>query len=390
MVQYLLCLNSYTFKPTLMKKITLLPVLLFLLLGVACNKEKKDDNLNTGGNDVYLDLSEIDRKYFPNVTYTDVYDKKAMLGRVLFYDNHLSLNNAVSCGSCHKQEFAFADNAALSRGFEGRLTGRNTPTIHNLLGNRSINSGGDRIFVVGGLFWDKRENNLKNMVLRPVSNHIEMGIADVSELPSKLNELDYYSDLVKATNYGTDTLTEDVIADALAYFLLAIRSDSSRFDRVNALNSDFNSLEIMGLNLFRQKYNCANCHVPPAQYNMTSPDDAAIGLDEVTVDKGIGGAFPLEQDRMGVFKTPSLQNVALTAPYMHDGRFETLEEVLEHYSEGIKNHPNLDDRLKDIEGNPMRMNISDDEKKAIIAFLNTMTDYTLLTNPNYSNPFKTR
>lgn len=371
-----------------MKKLTIgLIVLVFIIIS-ACNKNNSTTDDNSPAPVAYLDLSDTAGKYFTGF-YSEQIDQKAVLGRVLFYDKNLSINNSISCGSCHLQAHAFADNVALSRGFEGRLTSRNTPAIQNMFGSRSVqNFEVDELNTLA-LFWDGREKNMKTMVLRPISNHVEMGMTDLEELTIKLNKLEYYKGLVEDA-YNTPVITEDIIADAMSYFMFAIRSNNSRLDRHLNTQNELTALELRGQELFNIKYNCGSCHVPPMHYNGGLQTASNIGLDETTTDKGMGAILITEPDMDGVFKTPNFQNIALTAPYMHDGRFNTLEEVLDHYSEGIQNHPNLDTRLKDEDGDPMKMDITENDKRAIIAFLHTMTDYDMITNPKYSNPFKTK
>lgn len=338
-----------------------------------------------GTGTVYLDVPSVPYKYFPDGTM-DAANEKATLGRVLFYDKQLSLNNSVACASCHRQEVAFADVVPRSRGFENRLTGRNSMPIQNLgmsglFGPLSIASGS------GSFFWDGRETDLRNLVARPITNHIEMGIDDVSALPEKLSALPYYPDLFEQA-YGTSEITVDRIADAMTFFMTSIQAVNTRFDQAQAGLTDLTALELQGMNLFNTKYNCASCHnLQPQGY--TGTEFMNIGLEYPNVDKGLGGIVP-SAETMGKFKIPNLRNVALTAPYMHDGRFPALEDVLEHYSHGIQDDPNLDIRLRTADGQPMRMNITDGEKQALVAFLNTLTDHTMISDVKYSNPFKTR
>lgn len=368
-----------------MKKISI-PIAIMLLAGmIACNKQH--DSLPAAPEkEVYLDLSDTAGVYYNGRFRTET-DMKVALGRVLFYDTHLSLNNAVSCGSCHKQQYAFADNAALSRGFEGRLTGRNSPAIQDLFVTNQFFPGEQITFNTRPLFWDGRQTNLKKMVMQPVDNHIEMGIQDINELPGKLNELPYYRGLVKDA-YDTETLTTDNIAESLAWFISSIQSGDSRFERYRRGDEMLSSQEIWGMGLFDTKYECGMCHRQSTGYK-GSDLAANIGLDAITKDRG-AGATTGQAEMEGAFLVPNLGNVALTAPYMHDGRFKTLEDVVGHYSKGIQPNSNLDFRLKDISGNPLRMNISDAEKAAIVAFLHTLTDYSITTKSVYSNPFKTK
>ncbi len=367
---------------------------------MACKKD--DTSKGISGTELKLDLSDtVGEKYFSRSTsipgspngssYPSHYDKKAILGRVLFYDKQLSVNNTVACASCHKQQFAFADNVAGSRGFEGRITDRNSMAIQDLMPAMSVTQLSQiSSFVFSHLFWDGRLRDLKDLSLTPVGNHIEMGFADVSVLAEKLNELDYYAPLARDA-FGSEELTNENIAEALAFFMLSITADSTRFNKHMTTNSEFTALEEWGRHLFNSKYDCSRCHrVVPGHY--TGNVFANIGLDIVDKDKGLAAVVTsqrfFEIDPNGAFKAPNLKNVALTAPYMHDGRYSTLEDVIDHYSNGIQNNPALDNRLKDEYGKPMRMNISENEKHAIIAFLSTLTDHSMITDPKLSNPFK--
>lgn len=312
-------------------------------------------------------------------------NEKATLGRVLFYDKHLSLNNAIACASCHQQQAGFADPKAFSLGCEGRLTGRNSKNIINLGGNQ----GSDiRISEEGSpLFWDGREMVLKNLVARPILNHVEMGL-DVSSLPGKLSDLSYYPQLFSSA-YGDNTITMDRISESVALFLASIQSFDTRFDRyMSGDKTVLSALEQQGEILFTQKYNCLNCH--HAGNNVYSQSDFFdIGLDNTYADNGLGAISRQASDN-GKFRVPGLRNVAVTAPYMHDGRYKTLDEVIDHYSNGIKASANLSSFLRDPSGQPIKMNISETEKKALIAFLNTLTDFKVLTDPKFSNPFKAK
>lgn len=356
-----------------------------------------------------------------------VSDEVPTLGRVLFYDTRLSLNNSISCASCHKQTLAFSDNAALSRGFENRVTPRNSMAIQNIISDAftefilPVDTTGnidttividpgvigympgvpvspDFVATPTSLFWDGRESNLKLMVTRPIMNHIEMGIHDMDALAQKLNAIPEYKPLFQNA-FGEQTVTAERISQGLSAFLLSIRSNQSKFDRAmmfrnnattfdikpsnsftsNAPIVNLSAQEELGRQLFFNKFNCNTCH--------DANGFANIGLDASPKDMGLMETTQAEQHR-GQFKIPSLRNVELTGPYMHDGRFKTLEEVIEHYSRGIKNSPNLDNRLKGVDGRPLQMNMSAGEVKAIAAFLTTLTDYQMISDPRFSNPFK--
>lgn len=330
------------------------------------------------------------------------------LGRVLFYDRQLSVNNTIACASCHKQEYGFADNQKFSRGFESRVTSRNSMPIQNLfsavvfetMDSQPIDPG----FGFGShFFWDGREQNLQSLVLQPVGNHIEMGITDVDALAQKIASLPYYTPLFQNA-FGSVEVTRENISTALALFVQSINTFNTKFDRYNAAKFNvtettvspakqaiLNSLELEGAMLFEDKYDCNSCHQvqTPNGYAMFGGTFANIGLDKTYSDPGLAGVTG-NPDDIGKFKIPSLRNVVFTAPYMHDGRFETLEDVLDHYSEGISDHPNLDDKLKDVTGHAKSMNITEHEREALIAFLNTLTDESVIKDPRYSNPFKVR
>jgi cytochrome c peroxidase len=307
-----------------------------------------------------------------NPRIADSLNKVATLGRVLFYDGHLSVNNAISCGSCHKQALGFADNTALSVGYEGKLTRRNSLAINTLS-------------LAGSLFWDGRETNINNLSLRPITNHVEMGIDDPATLPAKLSGLSIYPPLFK-TAYGDNAITVTRISTAIGVFIRSITSGNSRFDDYSKGNiAALTAVELKGMALFNGKYNCGTCHNGGGGYygNGTFKD---IGLEKSYVDIGKGEITGLSADN-GTFRIPNLRNVALTAPYMHDGRYKTLGDVVDHYSKSIENTPNLDPLLQDANGNARKMNISDDEKAAIIAFMNTLTDFSMVSDTKFSNPF---
>lgn len=312
------------------------------------------------------------------------------IGRVLFYDKNISVNNTISCASCHKQEFAFADNVSLSKGFDNQLTLRNSIAIQNI--NGSSNFPFLPPSAANFLFWDGRENNITEMMLQPIVNHREMGILDLDALCKRLEGLDYYQELF-LRDYGRTTISPMDIATELEGFVVSIRTNS-KFDRSVNLSQPLSTIEQQGRTLFFEKYDCSACHQeqnPGGGYHGSTDPVAAlgfanIGLDVVEKDKGLGAVSGRPEDN-GKFRIPPLRNVALTAPYMHDGRFKTLDEVMGHYSHGIANHKNLDHRLKNDNGNPEVFNISDSEKHALIAFLNTMTDFEMTTREDLSDPF---
>ena len=363
---------------------TKIPALLFAVTVVAYSCISDETPLKT----VSLELPSTPYPY--NVGTNDYLPT---LGRVLFYDKQLSINNSVSCSSCHKQNLAFADNVRFSKGFENTFTTRNSMPIQNLgsasfFPDSGFNNPGPIEFGTS-LFWDGREHNLQSMVLKPIVNHIEMGMTDLEALTERLSVLSYYKDLfVKA--YGQPVITSDRIAEALSLFLLSINSGRSKFDHSMQGTEKLGILEKEGLHLFDSTYNCNSCHqVQSVHGYIFAGTFANIGLDEEYTDTGLAAVTRSPSD-VGKFKIPSLRNVSLTGPYMHDGRFATLDEVLEHYSHGVADHPNLDFRLRDNNGQPILREIPVQDKKAIIAFLRTLTDYEMISDEKFSNPFNTK
>jgi cytochrome c peroxidase len=304
----------------------------------------------------------------------------ATLGRVLFYDTKLSANDTKSCASCHDQSKGFADARALSKGFEGDDTHRNSLALGNV-----------RFYYQDrGFFWDERASSVEEQVRQTVSNHVEMGM-DLDILPSKFENIDYY-EVLFAKAFGTKEITTDRIASALSQFVRSVISGNSTFDQAMVKEqrtwdtegtfSTFTAQENLGKSLYFE--NCQSCH---GNIIFLGRSNANNGLDLVYEDKGIG-ALTGQATKNGVFKVPFLRNIELTGPYMHDGRFETLEEVIDHYSEGIKAHENLSPLLKEVDGSPKRMNFTQEEKEALIAFLHTLTDESFTTDEKFADPFK--
>ncbi|MFN8885724.1 cytochrome-c peroxidase [Gemmatimonas sp.] len=295
-------------------------------------------------------------------------DAGATLGRVLFYDRRLSVNSRVSCASCHRQEFAFSDTARLSRGFDGGLTTRHSMGLSNA-----------RFYTSGRFFWDERAATLEAQVLQPIADPTEMG-ERLDELPAKLARAAYYPALFEAA-FGTREITTDRVARALAQFVRALVSTNARFDRAVGANGGPNGAdlltaqELLGQQLYIGRAGCARCHGTTAHIS-----DAVhnTGLDATITDAGAGN---------GRFKAPSLRNVEVRPPYMHDGRFQTLEQVVDFYDRGVRANPALDPRLRTPGGQPQRLNLTVTERDALVAFLKTLTDRTFLTDPRFSDPF---
>jgi cytochrome c peroxidase len=315
-------------------------------------------------------------------------DAGATLGRVLFYDKILSIDNTVSCGSCHHQSIGFADGEQFSEGIDRQLTTRNAPSIANLYDDNL-------------LFWDGRSTSIDDLVLRPIRNHKEMGMEDMDFLISKINAAPYYPDLFSAA-FGDSEVTSDRIANAMTQFVKSMIGCGSEMDICNQNGVPLSPLAEMGRNVFFGEGQCYNCHSGP-DFNDRggfffdpffppngsgfgwNRDIADIGLDKVYGDVGMG---VFDDQLVGVFRIPSLRNVALTAPYMHDGRFATLEDVINHYNEGIQRSPNLDQVLRTWDtGDAIKLGLTDDKKAALVAFLHTLTDEAYMADERFADPF---
>jgi cytochrome c peroxidase len=290
----------------------------------------------------------------------------AALGRILFYDPRLSANDRVACASCHHQEFGFGDTARFSRGLHGRRTSRRALALANL-----------RFNAAGKFFWDERAPSLEAQVLDVLQGPVEMGM-DLDTLEAKLARTPYYPALFAAA-FGSPKVTREGIARALAQFTRSLISARSRFDAVFMSGGapDFARLtpdELAGFRLFNAE-GCANCHRSVLQFADRANN---IGLDAVPADSGAGD---------GRFKPASLRNVAVRPPYMHDGRFRTLREVVRFYSAGVEWTPGLDPRLRVTGGQPRHLDLTDAQVNQLVAFLESLTDSAFLADPRFGDPF---
>jgi cytochrome c peroxidase len=314
-----------------------------------------------------------------------VTDDGATLGRVIFYDRNLSANGLVSCASCHTQATAFDDHTRRSIGFRGKITDRAAMPLNNARYNPRLR-----------YFRDERAATLEEQVLVPFTDLIEMGLRP-GELVERVAGRPFYGALFSAA-FGGATITENRIASALAQFVRSITANRSRYDLArkkydNPLDpfASFTPQENRGKEIFFGSLasgggGCASCHVTDA-FLMIEPRNNGVDDGSPDDDPGIGGISGKESD-LGLFRAASLKNVALTAPYMHDGRFADLEAVIEHYDSGVRRHPNLSDELRDASGEPARLGLSASDKAALVAFLETLTDDNVISNPRYSDPFR--
>jgi cytochrome c peroxidase len=292
------------------------------------------------------------------------------LGRMLFYDPILSDDNTQSCASCHKQSNAFVDgNNQFSKGIDGSIGDRNSMPLFNLMW-------------AGSYFWDGRSSSLEAQALKPIEDPREMK-STVTKALKKLNEHPTYP-LLFAKAFGTNNIEASHLAKALAQFERSIISCNSKFDRVQAKKDTFTTQELKGYLLFINSDpntggDCIHCHVIGSTF--TDFEFRNNGLDAVPKDKGRNLITGLNSD-IGKFKTPTLRNIAVTAPYMHDGRFNNLADVIDHYNLLFVQNSLLDPVMQE----QAKDRLTEAQKADLIAFLHTLTDSTLLTNPAYAKP----
>lgn len=282
------------------------------------------------------------------------------LGKKLFFDQRLSGDNSISCASCHQPEFSFSDGGeAVSKGVGGALGNRNTPALINLAWRTH-------------LFHDGRASSLEEQAFGPITNPIEMN----ESFPNLISELAVdpdYPDLFAAA-FKNGSINQENIENALAQYQRLLVSNNAKYDKVLAGEASFTNAEKAGFNLFfSEKTECFHCH---GTILLTNQGFNNIGLDIAYEDKGRAVVSGLSRDN-GKFIPPTLRNIALTAPYMHDGRFATLEEVIDFYNSDIENHANLDPVVA------RNMNLTDEEKDQLLAFLNTLTDTVFTNNPEF-------
>lgn len=323
-------------------------------------------------------------------------DSKATLGRVLFYDKKLSIDNTVSCGSCHRQQFAFSDTALASNGVEGGLTGRHSMRLVNA-----------RFSAEMKFFWDERASSLEAQTTRPIQDHAEMGYSGTNGRPNleslltKLEALGYYQELFQFV-YGDKEITEARLQECLAQFIRSIQSFDSRYDagRVQVANDNqnfpnFTQQENMGKNLFIAPPNfdatgnrtagglgCGGCHNPP-EFDI-APNTGNNGIIGVLNGTGIditNTRSPSLRDLAGITGEPN-------GPMMHTGVLTTLQQAVGHYGNITiaPGNTNLDPKLRP-NGFGQQLHLNAQEVQAVIAFLKTLTGTTIYTDAKWSDPF---
>lgn len=314
----------------------------------------------------------------------------ATLGRVLFYDKKLSLFDNIACASCHMQEFGFSDTARLSIGFDGERTGRHSMRLSHA-----------RFADEARFFWDERAASLEDQTTEPIQDFIEMGFSGSNGQPgfdsliNKLSDIDYYNALFNLA-FGNPNITEHRIQKAIAQFVRSIQSFDSRYDlgraQVNIDQVDFpnfNAEENLGKDLFLTPpplggAGCGGCHAPP-EFDI-DPNSGNNGV--------IGDAKDSSKVDFSNTRSPSLRDLfnpsgELNGPLMHNGDFDQMIEVINHYNAISidQQNPNLDMRLRGPGGTGQQLNLTQAEKEALIAFLKTLTSNELYTAEQWSDPF---
>lgn len=363
---------------------------LFVFL-FSCKKEKITPYDSSSGNNssgtyeptepynptpFYIPYSFLFLERLPPITIpTDnpMTEEGVQLGKKLFYDKILSGNNNLSCASCHRPEKAFSDSPNKLTTVEGSSTSRNTPAL--------INSGW-----ASRLFWDGRAGfpALENQAYEPVVNPYEMHSISWTHVAEKLSQTENYPELFYKA-FGTLTIDSSYVVKALAQFQRTLISDNSRMDKYLRNEIMLTDDELAGLDLFLSEIgDCYHCHGGPGNPLWTDNKFYDIGLDPTYVELGLGEITGNPSD-YGKFKVPTLRNLIFTGPYMHDGRFETLEEVIEFYSTGINDTPNLDPNIA-WRAHQGGANFTQEQKDQLLAFLLSLTDSSFVNNPAFQAP----
>ena len=333
---------------------------LFTCFMFSCTKEKVADD---------KPLQFVQPSNFPSLVYNlnnnPITQNGFVLGRTLFYDGILSSTNSISCGSCHQQPVAFAHaDHTVSHGVFDRMGKRNTPGLQNLAFYKSF-------------MWDGGVFNLDLQPLAPLENHVEMD-EQPDHVLNKLNQSAKYKALFKNA-FGNDEITSGKMLRALSQFMVMLVSANSRYDKYvrNEPGANFTVNEIAGLQLFRVK--CQTCHATDL---FTDQSFRNNGLAPTTLNDIGRYAITLNVSDKYKFKVPGLRNIEKTKPYMHDGRFRTLEDVLDHYTGGVTLSPTLDPLLQTngVPGIPL----AQEEKQKIISFLKTLSDEEFIRDRRFS------
>ncbi|ARV10761.1 cytochrome-c peroxidase [Winogradskyella sp. PC-19] len=293
------------------------------------------------------------------------------LGKRLFFDRILSSDQSIACASCHSPQNAFTDERIVSAGVNGTLGNRNSMPLFNLAWNYNERFS-----------WDGKELSLERQALEPVENPIEMH-SDWGDVVDRLSNHPEYPELFRRA-FNTEDITKELTTKAIAQFERTLISANSKFDRYSLNQATLTPQELNGLDVFlrEDKGDCFHCHGNPNNPLWTDNDFHNNGLDATFTDLGLGAVTGDPNDN-GKFRSPSLRNLAFTAPYMHDGRFATINEVIDFYSEGLQNSATIDPLMKNIDQGGVQL--SSQDKADLKAFLLTLSDPSFINNPSFQN-----
>ena len=287
-------------------------------------------------------------------------NEKIMLGRVLFYDPILSKDNTISCASCHSPYNAFAHtDHALSHGIGDSIGFRNAPALMNLAWQKSF-------------MWDGAIVDLDEQAVFPITHPKEMG-ENLNHVIQKINNTEKYKNLI-ASAYGIDSINKKQLLQSISQFILSLVSANSKYDSVMLHKLSFTTQELNGYQLFKK--NCSSCHTEPLFTNGSFKNNGLKSSNHLN-DYGRMRITQNKRDSL-LFKVPSLRNLSYTYPYMHDGRFTKLSEVLQHYTSNLDANSNMSKELKQL------ILLTPNEKVDLISFLLTLNDRSFVFNPNYS------
>lgn len=309
---------------------------------------------------IYFDVPKKWPKPHYDFSKNPLTEEGFQLGRTLFYDPILSRDNTISCASCHLQQTGFTHvDHDLSHGIEGKIGTRNSLTLMNLAWSTHF-------------MWDGGINHLEVQPIAPITSEFEMG-ENMQNVVQKLNKSEKYAILFEKA-FGTKTITGQQTLKALSQFLVMLKTANSKYDRVLQKKEKFTPKEEKGYQVFRR--NCASCHKEPLFTN-DSFENNGLPIDSTLNDFGRIKITHNPKDK-SKFKVPTLRNVQFTFPYMHDGRFKTLAQVIQHYNSGITKSETLSKKLQS------PLHLSDDDRVDLVAFLKTLTDTEFLFNPKFS------
>lgn len=350
-------------------------IISLMLMLSSCNGDDKEPIVTQDETPYQLEYGNLPEPNLPEDNPLTV--SGVALGRMLFYEKRMSKDGTQSCASCHMQAFAFTDTARFSTGVRGLKGGRQAMSVFNMAWHSNE------------FFWDGRAHLLRDQSLMPIQDELEMD-ETLDNVVLKLSlDQDYRDQFMRA--FGSEEINAEKISLALEQFMNSIVSSNSKYDRYLNGEETLTESEERGRYLFFTEYSpffpeksgadCAHCH---GGDNFENDSYMNNGLDSDFDDLGREKVTANAENR-GEFKVTSLRNIALTAPYMHDGRFSTLEEIVEHYNSGLKPSATLPAELERTREKGLQL--SEEDKKALVAFLKTLTDDDLVSDSRYSDPF---